>query len=159
MTCACATQKRDAHAHYKMTCVYASCLELRMRISFWAAHAHLIFGLRIRISFSAAHVHLIMGCACASHFGLRKRISFSAAHAHLILRCACASHFGLRIRTSFWCERAFIIFNLIFGNAYGKEFRPNMIKKIKKHALLNLLKSQFFVYYLTHTLVTGVKFN
>ena len=105
--------------------LYASHFDLRMRISFWPACAHLIltcacaslFDLPKRISFLPAQAHLIKICACALiytwscafHFGLSVRIFFSSAHAHLtwlahahlILTCPCASHFCLRMHTSF----------------------------------------------------------
>ena len=75
-----------------MTCARASHFGVRMRISFWCAHAHLIVtcvrashvGLRMRISFWYVHAQLILVCACASHFVVRMRISYVDAHRHVI---------------------------------------------------------------------------
>ena len=96
--CCCHLQLRvrilfwPAHAHLSLTCTCASHLCLRMHISFLPAHAPLIFCLRIRISFLPAHAHL-----------------FLPAHAHLILACACASHLDLLMRISIWPARAHLI--------------------------------------------------
>ena len=92
-------------------CCWCCChLQLRVRILFWPAHAHLSLTctcashlcLRMHISFLPAHAPLIFACAFASHFYLLMRISFLPAHAHLILACACASHLDLLMRISIW---------------------------------------------------------
>ena len=76
----------------KYCCWYCCHLQLRVRILFWPAHAH-----------------LSLTCTCASHLCLRMHISFLPAHAHLIYTCACASHLDLLMRISIWPARAHLI--------------------------------------------------
>ena len=59
-------------------------------------------GLRMRVSFWPAHAHLVFTRSCTSPFVLRMRISFWPAHAHLVFGSACISHFGLRMRIWIW---------------------------------------------------------
>ena len=99
-------------------CCWCCChLQLRVRILFWPAHAHLSLTctcashlcLRMHISFLPAHAPLIFACAFASHFYLLMRISFLPDHTHLLLACACASHLDLLMRISIWPARAHLI--------------------------------------------------
>ena len=90
---------KAAHSHLVLFWACAVHLCLHICISFFSCTFH--FSLCIHVSFEAAHAHFILGCAHATRFRLRMHISSLCALTEILLWCAGRYPFGVRMQISF----------------------------------------------------------